>query len=161
MAVSKRKRFEVFKRDGFTCQYCGRMPPSAILECDHIAPKSKGGSHGVSNLVTSCRDCNQGKFNVPLRCPAPFSANRANANRDIEYGEVLARAVSDGRDVGEIRLANRAMVFGALRFFGLEECTDSYLGSIGYEPPITVGDIHAFSVEMELVAQYQFNIVRA
>ena len=34
--LSKKIRFEVFKRDKFTCQYCGRMSPDVILEVDHI-----------------------------------------------------------------------------------------------------------------------------
>lgn len=31
-SISKKLRFEVFKRDGFTCQYCGRMAPDVVLE---------------------------------------------------------------------------------------------------------------------------------
>ena len=59
--ISKRIRFEVFKRDKFTCQYCGRMAPDVILEVDHIKPVAKGGNNDLLNLVTSCRDCNRGK----------------------------------------------------------------------------------------------------
>jgi hypothetical protein len=61
MAVGKSLRFEVFARDSFICQYCGRRPPEVVLECDHIHPRSKGGSDEIVNLVTSCYDCNQGK----------------------------------------------------------------------------------------------------
>ncbi len=61
MAVRKKDRFEVFKRDSFTCQYCGREAPEVVLQADHIHPKSKGGSDDISNLVTSCWDCNIGK----------------------------------------------------------------------------------------------------
>lgn len=60
-AISKALRFEVFKRDHFTCQYCGRMAPDVILEVDHIKPVAKGGDNDILNLVTSCRDCNRGK----------------------------------------------------------------------------------------------------
>lgn len=42
MSISKKIRFEVFKRDHFRCCYCGSAPPSVILEVDHIDPKSKG-----------------------------------------------------------------------------------------------------------------------
>lgn len=66
MAMSKRVRFEVFKRDDFRCQYCGRQTPSVILQIDHIVPRSQGGSDEINNLVTSCTDCNLGKSNVPL-----------------------------------------------------------------------------------------------
>lgn len=59
--LSKSVRFEVFKRDSFTCQYCGRSAPDVVLEVDHIIPVSKGGTDDLLNLVTSCRDCNRGK----------------------------------------------------------------------------------------------------
>lgn len=60
-AISKKTRFEVFKRDGFTCQYCGSHPPAVILHVDHIDPVANGGSNDQDNLVTSCESCNQGK----------------------------------------------------------------------------------------------------
>lgn len=60
-ALSKKTRFEVFKRDKFTCQYCGRMAPDVILEVDHIKPVAEGGTNKMINLITSCRDCNRGK----------------------------------------------------------------------------------------------------
>ena len=64
--ISKKVRFEVFKRDKFTCQYCGRMSPDVILEVDHITPVSKGGNNDMINLITSCRDCNRGKGKTRL-----------------------------------------------------------------------------------------------
>lgn len=64
--ISKKIRFEVFKRDSFTCQYCGRKPPETILHLDHIHPVSKGGGNEILNLVTSCADCNHGKKDRPL-----------------------------------------------------------------------------------------------
>jgi hypothetical protein len=54
-------RFEVFKRDGFTCQYCGKKPPEAVLEVDHVTPESKGGTNTIENFKTSCFECNRGK----------------------------------------------------------------------------------------------------
>lgn len=65
-AISKRTRFEVFKRDGFTCQYCGATPPTVILEADHIQPVSRGGITNMDNLITSCYSCNHGKAAIPL-----------------------------------------------------------------------------------------------
>lgn len=66
MAVSTRTRFEVFKRDGFTCRYCGRKSPDVVLEVDHIVPLCEGGSDDAMNLATSCWDCNRGKAGTPL-----------------------------------------------------------------------------------------------
>jgi hypothetical protein len=54
-------RFQVLKRDNNTCVYCGSKPPDAVLEVDHINPRSKGGATDLSNLVTSCFKCNRGK----------------------------------------------------------------------------------------------------
>lgn len=59
--LSKKLRFEVFKRDGFTCQYCGRTSPDVVLEVDHIKPVASGGKNDMLNLVTACFDCNRGK----------------------------------------------------------------------------------------------------
>lgn len=59
--MSKKLRFDVFKRDRFQCQYCGKTAPDAVLEVDHINPVSDGGSDEIMNLVTSCFDCNRGK----------------------------------------------------------------------------------------------------
>lgn len=60
-AIGKKARFEVFKRDGFICAYCGSSPPSVILQVDHIHPVSKGGTNSIDNLITSCQPCNIGK----------------------------------------------------------------------------------------------------
>lgn len=60
-AISKKLRFEVFKRDNFTCQYCGKSAPDVVLHLDHINPVAKGGGPDILNLVTSCADCNSGK----------------------------------------------------------------------------------------------------
>lgn len=60
-AISKKLRFEVFKRDSFTCQYCGRKAPDVVLQCDHITPVAAGGEGDILNLITSCFDCNNGK----------------------------------------------------------------------------------------------------
>ena len=60
-SISKKLRFEVFKRDKFQCQYCGKSAPDVILNVDHIDPVANGGSNELINLITSCFDCNQGK----------------------------------------------------------------------------------------------------
>ena len=59
--ISKKTRFEVFKRDSFTCQYCGESAPKVLLELDHIMPIAKGGTDEILNLITSCNPCNNGK----------------------------------------------------------------------------------------------------
>jgi 5-methylcytosine-specific restriction endonuclease McrA len=50
---------EIFRRDGYTCQYCGRQ--AAHLTIDHIIPRHRGGQHRWDNLVTACAACNRHK----------------------------------------------------------------------------------------------------
>lgn len=52
-------RDAIFKRDGYTCQYCGVH--GVRLECDHIVSVADGGAHDPSNLATACFDCNRSK----------------------------------------------------------------------------------------------------
>ena len=60
-SISQRVRFEVLKRDGFACVYCGARAPGAVLHIDHIEPFSKGGPDELSNYATACQPCNAGK----------------------------------------------------------------------------------------------------
>jgi 5-methylcytosine-specific restriction endonuclease McrA len=55
----KLTRFEVFNRDRFTCQYCGRETRELTL--DHVMPRSRGGKHSWENLVSACIPCNHRK----------------------------------------------------------------------------------------------------
>jgi hypothetical protein len=48
-------RWDVWERDDFTCQICGKRKHLSI---DHIYPESKGGTLEISNLQTLCRLCN-------------------------------------------------------------------------------------------------------
>jgi hypothetical protein len=59
--LNARKRFEILKRDGFKCQYCGKGSPDVELEVDHILPVKSGGTDDPDNLMTACTECNQGK----------------------------------------------------------------------------------------------------
>ena len=51
-------RQNIFKRDGFECQYCGN---TKSLTLDHVFPRSKGGKSSWTNLVTACKRCNTQK----------------------------------------------------------------------------------------------------
>ncbi len=71
--TKRSKRKKIFRRDDFTCHYCGWKPDkeTAILRensengmwltVDHIVPESEGGSNVLENLITVCADCNQKK----------------------------------------------------------------------------------------------------
>jgi 5-methylcytosine-specific restriction endonuclease McrA len=68
IGISQKLRFEIFQRDNFTCQYCGRSQKDKIkLEIDHKVPVSEGGADDFNNLITSCNDCNRGKSNKIIK----------------------------------------------------------------------------------------------
>jgi len=78
--IKKSVRFEVFKRDSFTCQYCGQKAPDVVLEVDHITPVASGGGNSILNLVTACRSCNSGKSDRKLTDSSALTKARRQAD---------------------------------------------------------------------------------
>ena len=65
LPATTKLRFEVFKRDGFACKYCGAGAEDGMkLNIDHIIPVSRGGTNDMDNLITACHLCNAGKRDV-------------------------------------------------------------------------------------------------
>lgn len=54
-------RFNVFLRDGWSCQYCGDEFHTKDLTFDHVVPRSRGGKTNWENIVAACRSCNADK----------------------------------------------------------------------------------------------------
>jgi 5-methylcytosine-specific restriction endonuclease McrA len=62
-------RFNVFLRDSFSCQYCGRTFPTHELTFDHVIPRCRGGRTSWTNVVTACSCCNLRKgSDTPREC---------------------------------------------------------------------------------------------
>ena len=55
----KLTKFEVFNRDHYVCQYCGRETRELTL--DHVIPRRRGGKHAWENVVSACVPCNRRK----------------------------------------------------------------------------------------------------
>jgi len=141
MAIGVRIRFEIFKRDDFTCRYCGRRSPEVVLEVDHIVPVSGGGTDDEPNLVTSCWECNRGKSNVPLASAmtgvdphdkaieilererqlheynavlAAERERRENATWELVYHWKSEQGFTADKDLGEIGTADYRWLFSAM-----------------------------------------------
>lgn len=54
-------RRNLWKRDSFCCQYCGKKPVYDEITIDHVLPRSKGGVSSFENCVLACVDCNKRK----------------------------------------------------------------------------------------------------
>lgn len=93
ISISKKTRFEVFKRDFFKCGYCGsEVGAGVVLEIDHIIPVAEGGTNVMENLITSCFDCNRGKSkNLLSSIDERFKVNVEKSNQFKEQkNQVLA-----------------------------------------------------------------------
>ena len=70
-------RLEVFNRDRYTCQYCGKEARQLTL--DHVLPRYRGGDQTWENVVSACIPCNRRKAGrTPkeagmrlMNCPCP------------------------------------------------------------------------------------------
>ena len=97
--ISKKLRFEIFKRDGFACQYCGSTPPSVVLEVDHITAVANGGDNNPDNLVCACFNCNRGKAaNSLLSVPQSLSDKAALIKESEEQLKGYYKILQDKKD---------------------------------------------------------------
>lgn len=87
--IPKKVRFEVFKRDRFTCQYCGAKAPDVVLHIDHITPVANGGDNDIMNLVTACESCNLGKGARELSNDSAIAVRRKQAEALEERREQI------------------------------------------------------------------------
>jgi 5-methylcytosine-specific restriction endonuclease McrA len=62
----KFSRLNIYARDEFRCQYCGKKSESRDLTFDHVVPRRKGGKTEWTNIVTACYRCNRIKGGRPL-----------------------------------------------------------------------------------------------
>lgn len=117
MAVSRRLRYEVLRRDGHTCRYCGGKAPDVRLTVDHVVPVALGGSDDPSNLVAACSTCNAGK-----------SSSSPDEALVVEVDDVALKYATALRRVIEERAAKYAAEDEHLRWFdGMWICrTSSY-----------------------------------
>lgn len=88
MPIKNSVRFDVLRRDNFTCRYCGAQAgPGVVLHIDHVFPVAHGGTNEFGNLVTCCQQCNSGKSCVPLgeRNTETIHNSKKESQQLIEY----------------------------------------------------------------------------
>lgn len=93
--LKQKRKAVILERDGYRCQYCGlTRADGAILEVDHKVPRARGGADRMSNLITSCRDCNRSKRDKPLVIPPLKRPDRHIINADGSVTLVWPKGVS-------------------------------------------------------------------
>lgn len=95
--ISKKLRFEIFKRDNFCCAYCGQRPPQTTLEVDHIRPVADGGGNEETNLVTSCFECNRGKSDRLLTSIPESLSDKAKRIKECEDQLAAYRKITEAQ----------------------------------------------------------------
>lgn len=104
--IPRRLRFEILRRDGHTCRYCGAQAPDVPLTVDHVIPRVLGGSDDPNNLVTACRDCNAGKTSIAPDQQTVEAIQQRIADVDaasLLFGRAMERAAELIRD-DEVRM---------------------------------------------------------
>jgi 5-methylcytosine-specific restriction endonuclease McrA len=75
---------EIFRRDNYTCQYCGRK--MSHLTIDHVMPRHRGGRHSWQNLVSACPACNRRKGGrTPAEAGMALLSQPGEPNASAEY----------------------------------------------------------------------------
>jgi 5-methylcytosine-specific restriction endonuclease McrA len=94
----KFSRVNIFARDAFTCQFCGRRCPTEELTFDHVLPRSRGGRTTWENIVTCCVPCNKEKAD---RTPAEAGMRLRAAPRKPRFLPSVTVRGMGGGDIPE------------------------------------------------------------
>ena len=86
-------RREIFWRDNYTCQYCGRQ--SRDLTLDHVMPRVQGGDHSWDNVVAACVPCNHIKAGMTLKQSGMVLMRLPKAPKANPYHHLMNRYLPD------------------------------------------------------------------
>jgi hypothetical protein len=104
LGISRRLRYEVLRRDSYTCRYCGAKAPEVKITADHVIPVALGGTDEPSNLVAACEACNGGKTSSSPDAPVV-----ADVSEDaLRWSRAMAAAADQMR----AEFAKRQDIYG-------------------------------------------------
>ncbi|MFL4947537.1 HNH endonuclease [Streptomyces sp. MMS24-I31] len=120
MAVSKRLRYEILRRDNHTCRYCGASAPDVPLRIDHVTPVALGGTDTADNLVTSCEPCNSGKSSS-----SPDATHVAAVSDDaLRWATAMQQAADNLLEQEKPKLAYRSAFLAEWQRWGIGKGKD-------------------------------------
>ncbi|GAA1765933.1 HNH endonuclease [Streptomonospora arabica] len=126
MAISKRLRYEILRRDNHTCRYCGATAPNAELTIDHVTPKALGGDDKPENLVAACVDCNGGKTSTSPDAPLVADV----ADDAVRWAGAMAIAAQEVMEDSQKRDRAHQIFLRTWKDRGDPELPDGWRGSI-------------------------------
>jgi hypothetical protein len=141
--IPKSLRFEVLKRDGFKCRYCGISHTKKELHVDHIIPESRGGATCQHNLLTACIDCNLGKGSVPLT---------VHKLKRFKYAEIIRQ---HKKQDDYINPSNYDIIKNVIHLSELSSIVDNYKYASWKNCPIDSSDLDLFIYFKEFLSLYE------
>lgn len=140
MPTSAAMRFEILRRDGFRCTYCGASSADAVLHVDHIVPESLGGPSTPDNLATACEPCNLGKAGRTLDDSTVAQVEQ----RTAEWALAIQQALDESRQEHQQREEN------AVRFSQMwNDWTPT--PELGDDYPETINRFLAFGLDWQTI----------
>jgi hypothetical protein len=149
--IGKKVRFEVFKRDKFTCQYCGGKAPTVVLQVDHIHPVAEGGANDYLNLISSCVDCNSGKGKIRISDESAIDKQRKQLELLHERREQMQMMIEWRSSLSQIKheslqdvanYVNKKMATHSLNETG-KKTLEKYVGKYGLAETLEAIDLSA------------------
>lgn len=96
-------RRNIYKRDRYTCQYCGCQPGSKELTIDHVHPRSRGGTSTWENCVLACLPCNKRKADrTPTEAHMPLRKGPVRPKWSPLYAHRGARIENWSKFISEV-----------------------------------------------------------
>lgn len=140
-SLSGSLRWEIFRRDGFCCRYCGAQAGTdgTVLAVDHVVSVAEGGTNSIDNLITACQTCNGGKYSRSLS-EVPVASDQAD-----RAAERAANAAELAESVKAEFEANKQMIQACVDIKGNAYLVDQ-VQSKGGEWAIAVRLLKEFGV---------------
>ena len=117
------RRKHVYQRDNHTCQNCGSSggpQGHAELHAHHVVPKSRGGTHETSNLITLCKECHNTVHSKSKQAP---TSHQQPIGGGADYGNLSDAIVTDILTVSDT-LADALAVAESPDVSGYEEVNE-------------------------------------
>jgi len=89
----KFSRVNIYARDGYRCQYCGKKFPMSELTYDHVIPRARGGKTEWTNIATACTTCNGDKA-----CRTPAEAGMRLLRKPVQPTTAPAMMIKISRE---------------------------------------------------------------
>jgi hypothetical protein len=138
--ISAKTRYEVLRRDSYTCQACGAKAPNVTLQVDHIKAVANGGGDGLDNLRAVCVTCNLGKSDTEVEVAKVVAPLEPGKHPLVGWG-VLTYKFEDGKEVVSWQGVIRDVVTNAGSDLAVIDWFEWFGGGYTYSSMMRIADM--------------------